>query len=182
MVYKRFEELPVWNDAVRLARRVYVFSNSGGFRGFSGLRDQLLRASLSVSNNIAEGFERGTNEELLTFLYIAKGSAGEVRSMFHVIGGLEGWEESSGEAKCLLESVESISRQLGRWIESIKNSGLQGDRSRTDRLRRADRLTRRAAIFMKQVEHARLTGLESMRSREITLPSSNPDSTDSQTP
>ena len=142
MIYKRFEELPVWNDAVRLARQVYVLANTGGFRRFAGLRDQLQRVTLSVSNNIAEGFERETNEELLTFLYIAKGSAGEVRSMFHVIGGLEGWEDSSSEVKTLLDAVESISRQLGRWIESIKNTGNQGDRSRNDHARQTDRLVR----------------------------------------
>jgi four helix bundle protein len=51
------------------------------FRRQRSLRDQLERAALSVSNNIAEGFERGTNQELLTFLYIAGGSAGETRSM-----------------------------------------------------------------------------------------------------
>jgi four helix bundle protein len=45
------------------------------------LQDQLERAALSVSNNIAEGFERGTTNELLAFIYIARGSAGEVRSM-----------------------------------------------------------------------------------------------------
>ena len=45
------------------------------------LRDQIERAAVSVSNNIAEGFERGTTQEVLTFLYIARGSAGEVRSM-----------------------------------------------------------------------------------------------------
>jgi four helix bundle protein len=53
----------------------------GVFKGRYSLRDQLERAALSVSNNIAEGFERGTTQELLTFIYISQGSAGEVRSM-----------------------------------------------------------------------------------------------------
>lgn len=51
------------------------------FQATRGFRDQLDRAALSVSNNIAEGFERGTTNELLAFIYIARGSAGEVRSM-----------------------------------------------------------------------------------------------------
>ena len=179
MSYKRFEELPVWNDAIGLAKKVYAFSSTKDFRGFSGLRDQLLRATLSVSNNIAEGFERGTNEELITFLYIAKGSAGEVRSMFHVIGGLEGWEDVSVEARLLLKEAEAISQQLGRWIESIKNSGYLGDRSQTDETRRADRRAHQTHIFMKDfIDPARSLGIQSMLRRE----NPPPDSTDTRTP
>jgi four helix bundle protein len=81
MQYKRFEDLPVWQEAVELARSMYEFTALDPFRRHPGLRDQLERAALSISNNIAEGFERGTTNELLAFLYVARGSAGEVRSM-----------------------------------------------------------------------------------------------------
>ena len=81
MPYRRFEELPVWNSAIDLAVHVYNVTETTQFRSRRSLRDQLERAAVSVSNNIAEGFERGTTQELLTFLYIARGSAGEVRSM-----------------------------------------------------------------------------------------------------
>lgn len=81
MKYSRFEELPVWKDAIELAVRVYRFTTNDGFKGRYSLRDQLERAAVSISNNIAEGFERGTTQELLTFLYIARGSCGEVRSL-----------------------------------------------------------------------------------------------------
>jgi four helix bundle protein len=89
MQYKRVEDLPVWQEAVELARSMYEFTALDLFRLHPGLRDQLERAALSVSNNIAEGFERGTTNELLAFLYIARGSAGEVRSMMRV---LERWK------------------------------------------------------------------------------------------
>ena len=59
MTYRRFEDLPVWNAAVNLAIRIYDLSEQGRLRQFSGLRDQIERAALSISNNIAEGFERG---------------------------------------------------------------------------------------------------------------------------
>ncbi len=58
----------------------------GAFGGHPGLRDQIERAVVSISNNIAEGHERGTSEELLTFLYYARGSLGEVRSMLMFLG------------------------------------------------------------------------------------------------
>jgi len=83
MKYDRFEQLPVWQAGIELAHRIYKMTEISTFRMRGDLCSQLRRAALSVSNNIAEGFERGTTEELLTFLYIARGSAGEVRSMLH---------------------------------------------------------------------------------------------------
>lgn len=82
MKYKRFEDLPVWNTAIDLAVAIYALTSKPEFAPHPGLRDQVERAAVSVSNNIAEGFERGTNNELLMFLYISRGSAGEVRSCF----------------------------------------------------------------------------------------------------
>ena len=79
--YARFEDLTVWQDAIRLAENCEEFILAAKDRITWSKRDQLDRASLSVSNNIAEGFERGTTNELLNFLYISRGSAGEVRSM-----------------------------------------------------------------------------------------------------
>lgn len=79
--YKRFEDLPAWKAAIDLGLRVFSLTDDAAFNQQGDLRSQIRRASLSVSNNIAEGFERGSTSELLTFLYIARGSAGEVRSM-----------------------------------------------------------------------------------------------------
>jgi four helix bundle protein len=87
MKYRRFEDLPVWQDSADLARRMFEFTIIEQLRRHRGLRDQLERAALSVSNNIAEGFERGSTRELLAFLYIARGSAGKVRSMLKVLAG-----------------------------------------------------------------------------------------------
>jgi four helix bundle protein len=87
MKYKRFEDLPVWKSAEELPVKVYALTKVVAFNMSGDLRDQLRRAALSVSNNIAEGFERGTTAELLQFLYIARGSAGEVRSMLRFCDG-----------------------------------------------------------------------------------------------
>jgi len=78
MKIERFEDIIAWQKAKVLA--VDVYQLFGEHRDF-GFRDQILRASVSVMNNIAEGFERRSNNEFRQFLYIAKGSCGEVRSM-----------------------------------------------------------------------------------------------------
>lgn len=85
MKYRRFEELPVWKDAIELAVRTFALTAKPCFRGHSGTRNQLENAVVSISNNIAEGFERGTTQETLTFIYISRGSAGESRSMYSFI-------------------------------------------------------------------------------------------------
>jgi four helix bundle protein len=68
MKYSRFEELPVWKAAIELAVKVYELTSQSAFKGRYSLKDQIERAAVSVSNNTAEGFERGTTQELLTFL------------------------------------------------------------------------------------------------------------------
>jgi four helix bundle protein len=85
MTYERFEDLPVWKEAAALAAVMFRWSSKPVFRGKGDLSNQIQRAALSISNNIAEGFERGTTRELLAFIYYARGSAGEVRSMLSVM-------------------------------------------------------------------------------------------------
>ncbi len=60
MKYSRFEELPVWKAAIELAVEVFTLTSRPVFRRYSSVRGQIERASMSISNNIAEGFERGT--------------------------------------------------------------------------------------------------------------------------
>ena len=83
MKYSRFEELPVWQAAIEFALKIFEFTEKAesSFRGLGDNKNQLERATISISNNIAEGFERGTNAELINFLYISKGSCGESRSL-----------------------------------------------------------------------------------------------------
>src|SRR5467141_5096479 len=84
MTYQRFEDLLLWQKAADLYEQTEELLETETFKARNGFRDQLDRAALSVSNNIAEGFERGTTSELLYFLYVARGSAGETRSMLRV--------------------------------------------------------------------------------------------------
>jgi hypothetical protein len=101
----------------------------------------------SVSNNIAEGWKRGTYEELLTFLYYARGSCAEVRSMVRVLQRLN-VEQASHAIEAILELALCTSRQLGGWLESLKNSDHVNPRDRNDQTRRAAELGRRRAEFL----------------------------------
>jgi four helix bundle protein len=100
------------------------------------LRDQLRRAALSVSNNVAEGFERGTTAELLMFLYIARGSAGEVRSMLRFCERLVRPEISNlkSEISDLNSEFAALTRcrvllsTIRGWADSLQNSDIQGQR------------------------------------------------------
>src|SRR5438128_11070782 len=112
MRYKRFEDLPVWNEAIELAAQIYALTAKAEFKSHWSLKDQIERAAVSVSNNIAEGFERGTNNELLAFLYIARGSAGEVRSMLCLLERIQAFRSLGNEIKMLKPKAESCSRQL----------------------------------------------------------------------
>jgi four helix bundle protein len=155
MKYQRFDELPVWRAAIELGRRVYALTASETFKGRYSLRDQVERAAVSISNNIAEGFERGTNQELLTFLYIARGSAGEVLSMLFLLEGMDPFRNLESEIRNLKAAAESVSRQLGAWLRSIKDSELKGQRYVNDKARRQTQRARDREEFLKQLENIR---------------------------
>jgi four helix bundle protein len=131
--FQRFEDLPVWKEAIHLADEVYNMTESKDWKGSYSLRDQLERAALSVSNNIAEGFERGTTEELLAFLYISRGSAGEVRSMLCFIERRPAFSHFKSQISKLKSTAESCSRQLRAWADHLQNSEIKGQRHLTDK-------------------------------------------------
>lgn len=155
MKYSRFEELPVWKDAIELAVRVYALTAQPPFKGNYSLRDQLERAAVSVSNNIAEGFERGTTQELLTFLYISRGSAGETRSMLCLLDRLPGFGNLKFEISDLKARAEEISRQLRAWCNSLQNSDIRGQRYMTSRSQRSTKEAREREEFLKELEQIR---------------------------
>lgn len=128
MTYERFEDLPVWQDAIHLAEGCEDFLITAKSKITYSKRDQLDRCSLSISNNIAEGFERGTTNELLAFLYIARGSAGEVRSMLCYFERRPALMHFKSQILNLKSFAESCSRQLRAWADSLQNSGIKGQR------------------------------------------------------
>jgi four helix bundle protein len=117
---RSFEDLMVWQMGIELVKRIYVMTSAGAFNKDFGLRDQIRRAGISIPTNIAEGFERASRKEYLLFLNIAKGSAGEVRSLLRIaleVGYLE--EASYLEIK---NSVTTLSSYLFNQIRAIRNS------------------------------------------------------------
>ena len=138
MKYSRFEELPVWKDAIELAVRIFELTSQPEFKGYYGLKDQLERAGVSVSNNIAEGFERGSTQETLTFLYISKGSSGEVRSLTYLLERLPSFQSLLSRISDIWERSKDISRQLSGWATSLQNTDIKGQRYLTDRSRRLE--------------------------------------------
>ncbi len=122
-------------DAIRLAEGCEDFLIAAKERITFSKRDQLDRCSLSVSNNIAEGFERGTKNELLAFLYIARGSAGEVRSMLCFFERRPALTDFKADISNLEHLAEGCSRQLRAWADSLQNSEIDGPRHLNDRSR-----------------------------------------------
>jgi len=163
MTYQSFEELPVWQSAAELYEACAALLVIPALRASSAFRDQLERAALSVSNNIAEGFERGTTNELLTFIYIARGSAGEVRSMLRLLlrrldrhqAGNKNLESEISNLKSevtrLIALAESCSRQLRAWADSLQNSEIKGQRFLTEKVRQQDEQRKRSEAFRKEL-------------------------------
>ena len=151
MKYERFEDLPVWKASMDLAQRIYALTRDQFFRQPGDLREQLRRAALSVSNNIAEGFERGSTAELIAFLYIARGSAGEVRSMLHFVDRSPDAAHLKSEISNLKSLSESCSRQIRAWADNLQNTGIKGPRHLNDQTRGQYEANRRAGDFQRQI-------------------------------
>jgi four helix bundle protein len=155
MKYERFEDLPVWQTAIQLAEGVILLAEDRAFDRKGDLRGQLQAAAISVSNNIAEGFERGTTNELLTFLYISRGSAGETRSMLHLCDRLASMDHLRSQIAKLRSLAESCSKQLRGWADSLQNSDIKGPRHLNDRVRRENDQQKRAVAFIDKLQHIR---------------------------
>lgn len=123
MTVKRFEDLYCWQQGRELVKLVYSLTRQAKFVDFS-LKDQIQRAAVSVISNIAEGFERSNREEFLYFLYIAKGSCGEVRAQGYVAYDQHFITEL--EFKSLISLSEKVSGIIYKFIESIKVSEFNG--------------------------------------------------------
>lgn len=118
---EKFEDLHIWQEAVKFAAEIYEMTDRPGIKHDFGLKNQIRDAVVSISSNIAEGFERRSRKEYLNFLNIAKASAGEVRSQLHVtfrVGYLDEIEHRS-----LHERARYISGSIANHMKSVAGSG-----------------------------------------------------------
>ena len=145
--YQHFEELPVWQEAARLYNAVLDLFEQSSVPLSSGFRNQLDRAALSVSNNIAEGFERSTTNELLAFIAIARGSAGEVRSMMAVVKHRPKLRPIAAQLGAIRAIAESCARQLTGWEGSIDKLPFQGRRHLPEKDRATRTMAQKAREF-----------------------------------
>jgi four helix bundle protein len=114
MTFKKFEEILAWQKAQDLAVLIYgIFQSSKDY----GFRDQITRAAVSISNNIAEGFERGSDPEFGRFLYISLGSSSEVKSMIYLAERL-GYVSSETRENIIQQSGE-INKIIYGLIKSL---------------------------------------------------------------
>src|SRR5947199_177467 len=123
---KNFEELECWNLSVTLDRRVFEFIMNSKIKTEYSLRDQMLRSVGSVADNIAEGFERGGNKESIQFLYISKGSCGELRSQFHRCKERKLITEDF--FRKFIEECRIVSAKISNLITYLKKSDFKGSK------------------------------------------------------
>ena len=115
MAIEKFEDITGWQKAQDLAVEIYaIFGNLKDY----GFKDQITRASVSISNNIAEGFDRSSSAEFIKFLYYSKGSCSEVRSMLYLANRLNFLNMDT--KNILIENTNEISRIITGLIKSLK--------------------------------------------------------------
>ena len=126
MQVKNFEDLEIWKDARLLTRGIYQLTKDLKFSKDFALRDQIRRAAVSIMSNIAEGFERGGNQEFIQFLYVAKASCGEVRSQLYV--AVDQSYIAQKDCEELTKSFRRLSIMISNLIDYLKRSGMKGSK------------------------------------------------------
>jgi four helix bundle protein len=114
---QNFEDLFIWQKAVEFAKDIYAITEKKGIKTDFGLKNQMRGSAVSISSNIAEGFERRSRKEYLNFLNIAKGSAGEIRSQLYIafqVGYLD-----NDELNELQNKARFVSGSIANHISSI---------------------------------------------------------------
>jgi four helix bundle protein len=117
---ENFEDLRVWQRGIELTKQIYLTTSQGEISKDFGLKNQLRRAAVSVPTNIAEGFERRSRKEYVNFLNIAKGSAGEIRSLLRIAIEVGYLEEKTYLQ--LYSQAKELSRMLASQIKAINQS------------------------------------------------------------
>lgn len=121
-----FEDLEIWKEARALTNEIYWLTTEGSFMNDYGLQNQIRKSAGSVMDNIAEGFERGGNREFIQFLFVAKGSCGELRSQIYQAKDRN--HISEDKFLNLLTRTEVLSNKISGLIKYLKNSDFKGNK------------------------------------------------------
>jgi four helix bundle protein len=114
-----FEDLVIWQKAMDMATKIYkLVEENNAIRRDFGLKDQFKRTAISISDNIAEGFEYNNNADFYRFLRIAKGSCGEIRNKILFIIKLEFISKEVGQS--LFEEIVYLGNQIGSLMKKVK--------------------------------------------------------------
>jgi len=128
---ERFEDIVAWQKARILTKDIYAAARIGGFARDFGLKDQIQRASVSIMSNIAEGFERGGDNEFIQYLSHAKGSCGEVKSQLYV--ALDQTYIPASSFDQLYGNADEVSRLVGGFMNYLQRSQVGGHKFKRGR-------------------------------------------------
>ncbi len=123
-----FEELEVFQEAREITKSVYQITRTKPFANDYGLVNQIRRAAVSIPSNIAEGYERGSKTEFIQFLFIAKGSCGEVRTQLYIAGDL-GYIDDT-QLNVHIMACRRLSARLSNFIKSLQASAYSGEKKK----------------------------------------------------
>ena len=126
---KRFEDVEAWKKGRELTQRIYQITSQTKFTRDYTLRDQIRRAAISITSNIAEGFDRGGNREFVQFLAIARGSASELKSQIYT--ALDVGYVDQKEFAELYQLAHSVVLLIGGFIKYLQQSELGGQKFKT---------------------------------------------------
>jgi len=116
--FERFEDIAAWKEGCRLATRIYEITKTEKFSKDWGLKEQIQRAAVSIPSNISEGFERDSRQEFIRFLFIAKGSAGEVRTQLYIAKNLEYIDARTFDG--LIDKAKYVSSLIANLIKYLR--------------------------------------------------------------
>jgi len=131
---QRFEDIAAWQKGRELARQIYQLTGREKFQRDFTLKDQIKRVAISITSNIAEGFERGGNREFIQFLSIARGSAAELKSQLYI--ALDAGYLNKQEFDDLYQQTHSVILLLVGFIKYLEQSELRGQKFKAGRCKK----------------------------------------------
>ncbi len=126
---KQFEELDIWKEATSIAIEIYAASEQGKLKSDFGMKDQIRRAAMSISDNIAEGFEYENNTQFVRYLMYSKGSAGELRNKLYVLYRAEFIDKEFYGS--MYNRLIELSKQISGFIKYLKQFEKNKETSKT---------------------------------------------------